>query len=69
MRMDSLRVLLIIITVKDLEYYQVNINNVFTESVNTEIIYINPLNGIRIIKERVLKILKSLYGLKQAARD
>jgi hypothetical protein len=64
MRIDSLRVLLIIITVKNLKYYQININNAFTESVNTEIIYINLLDGVRIIKERVLKVLKSLYDLK-----
>jgi hypothetical protein len=64
MRMDSLRVLLIIIVVKDLECHQININNAFTKSVNTEIIYINSLDGVRITKERVLKILKSLYGLK-----
>jgi hypothetical protein len=67
--MDSLRVLLIIMAVKDLKYYQININNAFTESMNTEIIYINLLDGVRITKKRVLKILKSLYGLKQAARD
>jgi hypothetical protein len=64
MRIDSLRVLLIIIIVKDLKCYQINVNNVFTKSVNTEIIYISLLNGVRIIKERVLKVLKSLYGLK-----
>jgi hypothetical protein len=62
--MDSLRVLLVIVAVKNLEYYQVNVNNAFTESVNTEIIYINLLDGVRIIKGRVLKVLKSLYGLK-----
>jgi hypothetical protein len=64
MRINSLRVLLAIIAIKDLKYYQINVNNAFTESVNTEIIYINPLNGVHIIKERVLKVLKNLYSLK-----
>jgi hypothetical protein len=64
MRIDSLRVLLVIIIVKDLKCYQINVNNAFTKLMNTEIIYINLLDGIRITKERVLKILKSLYGLK-----
>jgi hypothetical protein len=64
MRIDSLRVLLAIIIIKNLEYHQINVNNAFTESVNTEIIYISSLNGVRIIKKRVLKVLKSLYGLK-----
>jgi hypothetical protein len=64
MRMDSLRVLLTIIIVKNLKYYQININNAFTELVNIEIIYISPLDEVRIINERVLKVLKSLYDLK-----
>jgi hypothetical protein len=64
MRMDSLRVLLTIIIIKDLKYHQININNVFTELVNIEIIYISSLDGVRIIKKRVFKVLKSLYGLK-----
>jgi hypothetical protein len=62
--MDSLRILLVIVAVKDLKYYQININNAFTESVNTEIIYINLLDGVRITKERIFKVLKSLYDLK-----
>jgi hypothetical protein len=64
MRINSLRVLLAIIIVKNLKYHQININNAFTESMNTEIIYISLLDGVRIIKKRVLKILKNLYDLK-----
>jgi hypothetical protein len=64
MRMNSLRVLLAIVAVKDLKCHQIDVNNAFIESVNTEIIYISSLNGVRIIKKRVLKVLKSLYGLK-----
>lgn len=69
MRMDSFRVLLALVAVEDLECHQVDVNNAFTESVNTETIYMSPPDGIRTAKGRVLKILKSLYGLKQAARD
>ena len=69
MRIDSLRVLLAIVAVEDLEYHQVDVNNAFTQSTNTETIYMSPPDGVRTAKGRVLKVLKSLYGLKQAARD
>jgi hypothetical protein len=62
--MDSLRVLFTLIALEDLECHQVDINNAFTESVNTEIIYINPPDGVYIVKGRVFKVLKSLYSLK-----
>jgi Reverse transcriptase (RNA-dependent DNA polymerase) len=67
--MDSLRILLTLVTFKNLKCHQVNVNNTFTESVNTETIYITPPDGVRTTKGRVLRILKSLYDLKQAARD
>ena len=69
MRMDSLRVLLALVALEDLKCHQVDINNAFTESVNTETIYISPPEGVRTAKGRVLRILKSLYGLKQVAQN
>jgi hypothetical protein len=69
MKMDSLRVLLALIALEDLECHQVDINNAFTESMNTEIIYISPPDEVYTVKGRVLKVLKSLYSLKQAARN
>jgi Reverse transcriptase (RNA-dependent DNA polymerase) len=69
MRMDSLRVLLAIVAVEDLECHQVDVNNAFTESKMNETIYIAPLEGVSIPKGTALRVLKSLYGLKQAARD
>jgi hypothetical protein len=44
--MNSLRVLLALIAVEDLKCHQVNINNAFTESVNTELIYMRAPDGI-----------------------
>jgi hypothetical protein len=64
MKIDSLRVLLALIALKDLECHQVNVNNAFTESVNTEIIYMSPPDGVYTVKRRVLKVLKNLYNLK-----
>jgi hypothetical protein len=69
MRIDSLRVLLILIAIENLKCYQVNINNAFTESVNTELIYMRASDEIQTVKERVFKVLKSLYRLKQATRN
>ena len=69
MRMDSLRVLLALVALEDLECHQVDVNNAFTESVNTETIYMSPPDGVHTAKERVLKVLKNLYSLKQAAQD
>jgi hypothetical protein len=64
MKMNSLRVLLTLIALEDLECHQVDINNAFTESVNTKIIYMSPPNEVYIIKRRVLKVLKNLYNFK-----
>jgi hypothetical protein len=69
MRIDSLRVLLAIMAVKDLECHQVNVNNAFTKLINSEVIYILPSDSISTLKRIALYIIKSLYGLKQAAKD
>jgi len=69
MRFDSLRTLLVVVALKDLECDQVGVNNAFTNAILTHDIYMSPPPGYLINSGRVLKIQKSLYGLKQAARD
>ena len=64
MHIDSLRVLLIIVAIEDLECHQVNVNNAFTELINIEVIYMSLLKGVLISKGTALHVLKSLYGLK-----
>jgi hypothetical protein len=64
MKMNSLRILLALIALEDLECHQVDVNNAFTESMNTKIIYMSPPDGVYTVKERVLKVLKNLYDLK-----
>ena len=54
---------------KDLDLYQVDMNNAFTKSTLQEDIFIIPLPGVEILQGIVLKILRSLYSLKQAVRD
>ena len=68
-RMDTLRMFLAMVAVEDLECSQYDIKNAFTESHLKEKIYMAPPPGLGVKKGRVLAILRSLYGLKQAARD
>ena len=68
-RMDTLRLFLAIAAIEDLKCSQYDINNAFTESNLKELIYMAPLPGLGVKKGRVLAMLRSLYGLKQAARD
>lgn len=68
-RHDTLRVFMAVVCQKDLELHQIDVNNAFTESNLLEDIYMIPPPGVEVPPNMVLKILRSLYGLKQAARD
>ena len=68
-RHDTLRVFMAAVCKKDLELHQVDVNNAFTESTLQEDIFMIPLLGVEIPQGIALKILRSLYSLKQAARD
>ena len=58
-----------IVAMEDLECHAVDVNNAFTESTLKEEIYMAAPPGMNIPPGCVLKVLRSLYGLKQAARD
>lgn len=68
-RMDTLRLFLAIVAKEDLECSQYDIKNAFTESELKEKIYLKVPDDIPVKKGFVWQALKSLYGLKQAARD
>jgi hypothetical protein len=68
-RMDTLRLFLATVAMEDLELHQVDVNNAFTESDLKETIYMSPPSGTQTSPGTVLQIQRSLYGLKQAARD
>jgi hypothetical protein len=68
-RHDTLRTFLALVALEDLELHQVDVNNAFTESSLKEDIYMKPPSGVTVKPGRVLRVLRSLYGLKQAARD
>ena len=68
MKYDSLRLLLAIATVLDLEIKQFDVDNAFLNAILNEDIYMQQPEGYVNLKfsNAVLKLLKSLYGLKQA---
>jgi hypothetical protein len=68
-RMDTLRLFLATVAAEDLECFHYDIKNAFTESHLKEQILLKPPEGVHVKKGHVLKVLRSLYGLKQAARD
>ena len=53
----------------DLEMHAADVNNAFTESFLKEVIYMKAPPGVDVPARQCLKINRSLYGLKQAARD
>ena len=68
-KFDSLRLFLAIVAVRNMECHQVDVNNAFTESILKEKIFMAAPEGVDCPKEKVLRVLRSLYSLKQAARD
>jgi hypothetical protein len=67
--MATMRAFLSIVAAEDLECNHYDIKNAFTESEMKEDIYMSPPQGVKVKTGKVLKILRSLYGLKQSARD
>ena len=68
-KFDTLRVFMALTALEDLECHQIDVNNAFTESFLKEEIYMSPPAGVTVAPGRVFRVLRSLYGLKQAARD
>ena len=68
-KMDTLRTILGLIAVHNLETGQADVNNAFTESTLKWSIYMNPPPGVEVEEDECLRLLQSLYGLKQAASD
>ncbi len=68
-KFDTLRVFLVIATMKNLELHQVDVNNAFTESFLKEIIYMFSSSEVKVRFDCALRVLRSLYDLKQAAWD
>lgn len=68
-QMATLRALLSVAAAENLEIRHYDIKNAFTEAVMKEEVYMKPPQGVPVKSGFVLKVLRSLYGLKQSARD
>lgn len=68
-QMATFRTFLALVAAEDLECRVFDIKNAFTESEIKEDIYLKAPQGVHVKKGNVLKVLRSLYGLKQSARD
>ncbi|KAI1004412.1 hypothetical protein K3495_g3804 [Podosphaera aphanis] len=68
-RIDTLRLILAMAASENLEFSQFDIKNAFTGSTLKEEIYATAPLGVEVRPGNVLQLLRSLYGLKQAARD
>lgn len=66
---DSIRLFLAVTAHLDLECDHVDVNNAFTESVLRETIHMEPAPNTDTPPGHVWLLRKSLYGLKQAAKD
>ena len=63
-KFDTLRLFLVLVALEDLECYQIDLNNAFTELILKDDIYILSPLSLDLIPGRKLYILRSLYGLK-----
>lgn len=70
LRLESLRVLLAIVCIDDLDCEQMDIETAFLNSTLEEDVFVEQLQGLveRDKEQLVCKLRKSLYGLKQAPR-
>lgn len=69
-KLTSIRVLLAIVALQDLEVYQVDFKSAFLNGDLNKVIFVTQPNGqiLTSEKELVCKLQKSLYGLKQSPR-
>ncbi len=68
-KFNTLWVFLTIVALKNLEWHQVNVNNIFMKFFLKKTIYIALSSEVNVAPNCVLHILRSLYGLKQATQD
>jgi Reverse transcriptase (RNA-dependent DNA polymerase) len=63
-RMESLRILLVIAAQEDLEIYQMDVVTAYLAGVLQEEIYMTPSPGLSGATQKVCRLKKGLYGLK-----
>ena len=71
-RFSTIRILLVIAAAEDYNLTQVDVRQAYLQASLTEDLYMRPPPGVRAFKDgqqQVCKLLRSLYGLKQAGRE
>lgn len=67
--MATVQAFLSVVAAEDLECWMWDVKNAFTEAKLTEEIFMAPPEGVPVKPGHCLRLNKSLYGLKQAARN
>lgn len=67
-RMESIRLLFSLAVQFDLKYVQFDITTAFLNGVVEEELYLSPPEGLDISDKHTCRLIKSLYGLRQAPR-
>jgi hypothetical protein len=69
-RLEAIRILLAFAASKGFKFYQIDIKSAFLNGVIQEEVYVRQPLGFKSLKysDRVYKLSKILYGLKQASR-
>jgi hypothetical protein len=68
-RMDTLRAILALVPIKDLKVQQMDVKGAYLNGILHETIYMKQPEGCEDGTDRVCKLLKAMYGLKQAGRE
>lgn len=67
-RLETLRILIAIAAILDLEIEQMDFTSAFTQGIIEEDIFLKGIDGIELPVDKVLKLNRSLEGLKQSGR-
>ena len=67
-KMDSVRLLFSLSAQLDLVYYQFDVATAFLNGIIEEDLYLEPPEGLEVPPNKILKLNRSLYGLKQSPR-
>jgi hypothetical protein len=68
-RMDSLRAILALVPVLNLRVQQMDVKGAYLNGILQETIYMRQLEGFEDGTDRVAKLIKTIYGLKQAGHE
>ena len=70
-RINSIRMMLEIVALRNLEVHQIDVKRAFLNGELDEEIYIEQFEGFTALRQerKIYKLVKSLYGLKRAPKQ